>query len=67
MLTSLGTRQSYVPGGGHRTGPPGKHVVQGKAKFRIVDEQVRIFVPPPQDALQSTHVSLISFPGKAAR
>jgi hypothetical protein len=31
--------------------------VQGKAKYRIVDEQVRVFVPPPQGALASTTVS----------
>lgn len=61
IADTKGTRQSYVPGGGHRTGPPGKHVVQGKAKFRIVDEQVRIFVAPPQGALASTNVSLLLF------
>ncbi|KAL7420762.1 hypothetical protein Q5752_004714 [Cryptotrichosporon argae] len=49
-----GTRQAYVPGGGHRTGPPGKHVVRGKAKYRVVDEQVRYFVGPGAEALRDT-------------
>jgi len=40
-----GTRQAYLPGG-LRTGAPGKHVVKGKAKYRLVDEQVRFFVAP---------------------
>ncbi|KAK7678545.1 hypothetical protein QCA50_010922 [Cerrena zonata] len=40
-----GTRQAYLPGG-QRTGAPGKHVVKGKAKYRLVDEQVRYFVAP---------------------
>ncbi|GFZ46459.1 hypothetical protein JCM24511_04706 [Saitozyma sp. JCM 24511] len=51
-----GTRQSYVPGGGHRTGPPGKHVVQGKAKYRLIDERVRYFVGPGAAALESTQL-----------
>ncbi|QRV75933.1 ribosomal protein subunit L27 [Ceratobasidium sp. AG-Ba] len=41
-----GTRAAYLPGG-HRTGAPGKHVVGGKAKYRIIDEKVRYFVAPP--------------------
>ncbi|KAG6824550.1 hypothetical protein H0H92_006494 [Tricholoma furcatifolium] len=48
-----GTRQAYLPGG-LRTGAPGKHVVSGKAKYRLIDEQVRVFVAPPiQDILSS--------------
>ncbi|KAJ9105344.1 hypothetical protein QFC21_001713 [Naganishia friedmannii] len=46
-----GTRQAFVPGGGHRTGPPGKHVIGGKAKYRIMDEKVRYFVSPGADVL----------------
>lgn len=52
-----GTRQSYVPGAGHRTGPPGVHVVKGKAKYRIVDEQVRYFVSPGVERIEGSSVS----------
>ncbi|KAG7089789.1 hypothetical protein E1B28_011440 [Marasmius oreades] len=41
-----GTRQAVLPGG-HRTGAPGRHVVRGKAKYRLLDEKVRVFVAPP--------------------
>ncbi|KAI0087450.1 hypothetical protein BDY19DRAFT_955845 [Irpex rosettiformis] len=48
-----GTRQAALPGG-LRTGAPGKHVVKGKAKYRLVDEKVRYFVAPPiQDIVSS--------------
>ncbi|CAE6440366.1 unnamed protein product [Rhizoctonia solani] len=48
-----GTRAAYLPGG-HRTGAPGKHVIGGKAKFRVVDEMARYFVAPPiQDIINS--------------
>ncbi|THH14580.1 hypothetical protein EW146_g5769 [Bondarzewia mesenterica] len=48
-----GTRQAYLPGG-HRTGAPGKHVVAGKAKYRLIDEKVRFFVAPPiEDIINS--------------
>jgi hypothetical protein len=53
LILYLGTGQSYVPGGGHRTGPPGKHVVRGKGKYRLVDEKVRYYVGPGQEALES--------------
>lgn len=49
-----GNGQSYVPGGGHRTGPPGKHVIGGKAKFRVMDDKVRYFVSPGADVLDLT-------------
>ena len=52
-----GTRQAYLPGG-LRTGAPGKHVVSGKAKYRLVDEQVRYFVAPSIEDLNNTPVSL---------
>ena len=52
-----GTRQAYLPGG-LRTGAPGKHVVNGKAKYRLVDEQVRYFVAPSIEDLNNTPVSL---------
>ncbi|KAI0266561.1 hypothetical protein BC834DRAFT_875181 [Gloeopeniophorella convolvens] len=48
-----GTRQAYLPGG-HRTGAPGKHVVQGKAKYRLLDEKVRFFVAPPVEEINSS-------------
>ena len=51
-----GTRQAYLPGG-LRTGAPGKHVVSGKAKYRLVDEQVRYFVAPSIEDLNNTPVS----------
>lgn len=54
---STGTRQAFVPGGGHRTGPPGKHVIGGKAKFRVMDEKVRYFVSPGADVLNISAVS----------
>lgn len=52
-----GTGQSYAPGGGQRTGPPGKFVVGGKAKYRIVDSKVRYFVGPGVDRIDSSMVS----------
>ncbi|KAF9068486.1 hypothetical protein BDP27DRAFT_1224136 [Rhodocollybia butyracea] len=48
-----GTRQAFLPGG-HRTGAPGKHVVRGKAKYRLLDEKVRVFVAPPIEDIQSS-------------
>ena len=52
-----GSGQAYVPGGGHRTGPPGKHVIGGKAKFRVMDDKVRYYVGPGAEILDSTDVS----------
>ncbi|WWD15643.1 hypothetical protein CI109_100065 [Kwoniella shandongensis] len=51
-----GTGQSRVPGGGHRTGPPGVHVVKGKAKYRILDDKVRVFVGPGAKVLEETEL-----------
>ena len=56
-----GTRQAFLPGG-HRTGAPGKHVVRGKAKYRLVDEQVRVFVAPPIEEIQASAVRIPSEP-----
>jgi len=53
---SLGTRQAFVPGESRRTGPPGKHVLRGQAKYRILDEQVRYFVSPGPETLRNTEV-----------
>ncbi|KAF9010283.1 hypothetical protein BDQ17DRAFT_1013808 [Cyathus striatus] len=48
-----GTRQAFLPGG-HRTGAPGVHVIGGKAKYRLLDEKVRVYVSPPiEDILNS--------------
>ncbi|KAI0915423.1 hypothetical protein AcV5_003651 [Taiwanofungus camphoratus] len=48
-----GTRQAFLPGG-HRTGAPGKHVIGGKAKYRLIDEQVRFFVAPAIEEIQNS-------------
>ncbi|TRM62313.1 hypothetical protein BD626DRAFT_433118 [Schizophyllum amplum] len=45
-----GTRQAFLPNG-TRTGAPGKHVVGGKAKYRLIDEKVRVFVAPPLEQI----------------
>ncbi|KAF9052333.1 hypothetical protein BDZ89DRAFT_939534 [Hymenopellis radicata] len=50
-----GTRQGALPGGPF-TGAPGKHVVRGKGKYRLVDEQVRVFVAPPIDVIRNSPV-----------
>ncbi|KAF9266595.1 hypothetical protein L218DRAFT_78023 [Marasmius fiardii PR-910] len=48
-----GTRQAVLPGG-HRTGAPGRHVVRGKAKYRLIDEKVRVFVAPPISEIENS-------------
>ncbi|KAG6839976.1 hypothetical protein C0991_009914 [Blastosporella zonata] len=48
-----GTRQAFLPGG-LRTGAPGKHVIGGKAKYRLLDEKVRVFVAPPIEEILSS-------------
>ncbi|KAF9553559.1 hypothetical protein CPC08DRAFT_822229 [Agrocybe pediades] len=50
-----GTRQAFLPGG-RRTGAPGKHVVRGKAKYRLVDEQVRVYVAPPLEMINNSEL-----------
>lgn len=60
MADFIGTGQSYVPGGGHRTGPPGKHVVRGKGKYRLVDEKVRYYVGPGVEALEAASTKGVS-------
>jgi large subunit ribosomal protein L41 len=59
-----GTGQSYAPGGGHRTGPPGKFIVKGKGKYRIVDSKVRYFVGPGIEKIESSFVSVKSLAGE---
>lgn len=56
LTRGLGTRQAFVPG--LRTGAPGKHVVRGKAKYRLIDEKVRVFVAPAIETIQNTNVRL---------
>jgi len=48
-----GTRQAFLPGG-HRTGAPGKHVIGGSAKYRLLDEKVRVFIGPPLQDLNES-------------
>ncbi|KAH9478796.1 hypothetical protein JR316_0009257 [Psilocybe cubensis] len=48
-----GTRQAFLPGG-RRTGAPGKHVIGGKAKYRLVDEKVRVYVAPPLEEIENS-------------
>ncbi|KAF8645463.1 hypothetical protein AX16_007809 [Volvariella volvacea WC 439] len=50
-----GTRQAFLPGG-HRTGAPGKHVIGGKAKYRLMDEKVRVYVAPPLHVIENTQL-----------
>jgi len=51
----LGTRQAFLPGG-PRTGAPGRHVVRGKAKYRLLDEKVRVFVAPSLEEIELSPV-----------
>ncbi|KZO95323.1 hypothetical protein CALVIDRAFT_564741 [Calocera viscosa TUFC12733] len=48
-----GNRASSLPGG-PRTGAPGRHVIRGKAKYRLDDTKVRVFVAPPLELLNNT-------------
>lgn len=52
-----GTRQAVTPGAGPRTGAPGKHVIRGTAKYRLLDDRVRVFVGPGIEAIESSQVS----------
>jgi hypothetical protein len=52
---STGTRAAFLPGG-HRTGAPGKHVISGKAKYRVIDEKVRYFVAPSIESINNSPV-----------
>jgi large subunit ribosomal protein L41 len=58
MFPIAGTRQAYLPGG-HRTGAPGKHVVRGSAKYRLIDEKVRIFIAPSIEDIKATLVRVM--------
>jgi len=50
-----GTRAAYLPGG-HRTGAPGRHVIRGKANYRIIDEQVRVYIAPPVESMETSQL-----------
>jgi large subunit ribosomal protein L41 len=52
-----GTGQSRTPGGGPRTGPPGRHVIGGTAKYRVEDDRVRYFVGPGIEKIEASTVS----------
>lgn len=54
-----GTRQAVTPGAGPRTGAPGKHVIRGSAKYRLLDDRVRVFVGPGIEAIESSSVSTL--------
>ncbi|KIM60562.1 hypothetical protein SCLCIDRAFT_92175, partial [Scleroderma citrinum Foug A] len=47
-----GTRQAALPGG-HRTGAPGRFIIRGSGKYRLLDEKVRVFVAPHIDDIKS--------------
>ncbi|KAG6330887.1 hypothetical protein ID866_8201 [Astraeus odoratus] len=46
-----GTRQAALPGG-HRTGAPGRFIIRGSGKYRLLDEKVRVFVAPHIDEIE---------------
>ncbi|KAH0835820.1 hypothetical protein J3R83DRAFT_9680 [Lanmaoa asiatica] len=48
-----GTRQATLPGG-HRTGAPGRFVIRGTSKYRLLDEKVRVFVGPSVEEITQT-------------
>ncbi|KAF9239155.1 hypothetical protein BU15DRAFT_26039, partial [Melanogaster broomeanus] len=50
-----GTRQAFLPGG-HRTGAPGRFVIRGTAKYRLLDEKVRVFVGPGIGEIENSEV-----------
>ncbi|KAG1730853.1 uncharacterized protein EDB91DRAFT_1156313 [Suillus paluster] len=50
-----GTRQAFLPGG-HRTGAPGKHVIRGASKYRLLDEKVRVFVAPSIEEIKKSEL-----------
>lgn len=45
---------AFEPGSTRRTGALGKHVIGGKAKFRIVDERVRYYVAPDIETIKNS-------------
>lgn len=51
-----GTRQAALPGG-HRTGAPGRFIIRGSGKYRLLDEKVRVFVGPPIEEIKECEVS----------
>ncbi|KAI6029537.1 hypothetical protein BKA83DRAFT_4219885 [Pisolithus microcarpus] len=51
-----GTRQAVLPGG-LRTGAPGRFIVRGSGKYRLLDEKVRVFVAPHISEINQCEVS----------
>lgn len=49
ILTTTGTRQAFLPGSSTRTGVPGHHTPHQAGKFKIDDDKVRVFIPPPRE------------------
>lgn len=56
---SVGTRQATLPGG-HRTGAPGRFVIRGTSKYRLLDEKVRVFVGPNIEEITQSEVRFSS-------
>ncbi|KIK96101.1 hypothetical protein PAXRUDRAFT_826335 [Paxillus rubicundulus Ve08.2h10] len=50
-----GTRQATLPGG-LRTGAPGRFVIRGTAKYRLLDEKVRVFVGPGIEEISNSEL-----------
>ncbi|KAF9218817.1 hypothetical protein BS17DRAFT_790617 [Gyrodon lividus] len=50
-----GTRQATLPGG-HRTGAPGRFIISGTAKYRLLDEKVRVFVGPGIEEISNSEL-----------
>lgn len=53
-----GTRQAFLPGG-LRTGAPGEYYGSTKARYRLLDEKVRVFIAPPVEEINNSRVRLL--------
>ncbi|KAJ7590666.1 hypothetical protein C8J56DRAFT_824397 [Mycena floridula] len=51
-----GTRQAILPGGVLRTGAPGKHIIGGSGKYRLLDERIRVYVAPPLAEIEASEL-----------
>ena len=47
--------------GGHRTGAPGRFVIRGTSKYRLLDEKVRVFVGPSIEEITQSEVRIGPF------
>ncbi|KLO18826.1 hypothetical protein SCHPADRAFT_993273 [Schizopora paradoxa] len=50
-----GTRQAFLPGG-LRTGAPGEYYGSTKARYRLLDEKVRVFIAPPVEDINNSRM-----------